>query len=170
MFKACMAAVAVLVFTGYVHANEAKAVIAPTSDKSLVSGQVTLTEENGGLRVVAALAHLTPGKHGLHIHENGSCADTGKAAGGHFNPDKVMHGDMVHDGMGKAHPGDMGNVEADAEGNAALNVFLPGVSLQEGKYAVAGKAMIVHENQDDFSQPTGNAGGRVACGIIEVSQ
>ena len=69
--------------------------------------------------------------------------------------------------MTNAHPGDMGNLEADADGHAQLKVFLKGVTLQEGQYAVLGKSVIVHEKADDFSQPTGNAGGRVGCGIIE---
>ncbi len=126
-----------------------------------------LFEENGGLRVQAVFENLPPGKHGFHIHENGSCEDGGKAAGGHFNPGNAMHGDMPKDGMGKAHPGDMGNIDVIAEGKGMVQVFLPGVTLKEGPNAVLGKAIIVHEKEDDFSQPTGNAGGRIGCGIIE---
>ena len=153
-----------------VWAATAKAVIKGTVPGSIVVGEVTLTEKDNGLSVQAIAVNLTPGKHGLHIHENGSCDDAGKAAGGHFNPDKVMHGYMPKDGMEHAHPGDMGNIEADAQGRAALMVFLPGVTLAEGKYAVAGKSVIVHEKEDDLSQPTGNAGGRVGCGVITLVQ
>ena len=147
-------------------AATAKAVIAGTAPDSKISGQATFTEEKGGLMVEAMVTGLTPGKHGFHIHENGSCDDSGKAAGGHFNPDKSMHGFMPKDGMAHAHPGDMGNIEAGADGTGSVNVFLAGVSLKDGNYAVAGKAIIVHEKEDDFGQPTGNAGGRIGCGII----
>ena len=157
-----------LVLSNPAWAAQAKAVIAGTTPDSKVAGEVLFTEENNGLTIEANIADLVPGKHGFHVHENGSCADSGKAAGGHFNPDKVMHGYMPKDGMQHAHPGDMGNLEAGADGKATLKVFLPGVSLAEGKYAVLGKAVIVHEKTDDFSQPTGNAGARVGCGIIET--
>ncbi|MBI4308748.1 MAG: superoxide dismutase family protein [Candidatus Omnitrophica bacterium] len=150
-------------------AGQAKAVISGTMPELKISGEILLNEENGGLSVEANLTGLTPGKHAFHIHENGSCADAGKAAGGHFNPDKVTHGYMPKDGAMRAHPGDMGNIEAGADGKATLNVFLPEVALTEGKYAVLGKSVIVHDKEDDFSQPTGNAGGRVGCGIIEAA-
>ena len=149
-------------------AGQAKAVIQGTSAESKISGEVLMTQENGGVTVVAKLAHLTPGKHGFHVHENGSCADAGKAAGGHFNPDKMAHGFMPKDGLMYAHPGDMGNLEAGADGKATLKVFLPGITLNQGRYAVVGKSVIVHEKEDDFSQPTGNAGARVGCGLITV--
>ena len=157
---------ALLLSVPSVWAAMAKAVIAPTTPGSKVSGKVTFNEQNGGLSIEATFENLSPGKHGFHIHENGSCADAGKAAGGHFNPDKVTHGYMPKDGMAHAHPGDMGNIEADADGRGGMKVFLAGVTLAEGKYAVAGKSVIVHEKEDDFSQPTGNAGGRIGCGII----
>jgi Cu-Zn family superoxide dismutase len=128
---------------------------------------VIFSEENGGLAIKASFENLLPGKHAFHIHENGSCEDSGKAAGGHFNPDQAMHGFMPKDGLSHAHPGDMGNIEVGSDGKATVEVFLPEVVLMDNKYAVAGKSVIVHEKADDFSQPTGNAGGRIACGIIE---
>ena len=152
----------------FVWAAAAKAVITGTTPQSKVSGEVVLTEENNGLTVEAKLSNLSEGNHGFHIHENGKCDDAGKAAGGHFNPDGVMHGYMPKDGMTHAHPGDMGNLQVDAQGNATLKVFLPGVNLQQGKYGVLGRAIVVHEKEDDFSQPTGNAGGRVGCGVIQA--
>ncbi len=147
---------------------QAEAMITGTTPDSKVSGNVAFAEINGGLNVHGDFSNLTPGKHGFHIHENGSCAEVGKSAGGHFNPDKVTHGYMPKDGMMHAHPGDMGNIEADADGKATLDIFLPGVTLKEGKYAVFGRSVIVHEKEDDFSQPTGNAGSRVGCGAIEA--
>jgi len=117
-----------MLLAGPAWAAQAKAVIAGTAPGIMGSGEVLFTEENNGLTVEANVAGLTPGKHGFHIHENGSCEDSGKTAGGHFNPDKVMHGYMPKDGMGHAHPGDMGNLEAGADGKASLKVCLPGVS------------------------------------------
>ncbi len=159
---------AFLLSASYGWAATAKAVIVGTTPESMVSGEALFIEENGGLTVEATVSNLTIGKHGFHIHENGSCEDSGKAAGGHFNPDNAMHGLMPKDGMGHAHPGDMGNIDVGPDRTGKVKVFLTGVSLAEGKYAVAGKSIIVHEKEDDFSQPTGNAGGRVGCGIINA--
>ena len=143
------------------------ALIKGTAPDSKISGDVTFTEENGGLTAEAKIANVSPGKHGFHIHENGSCAEMGKAAGGHFNPDKVDHGFMPKDGHMHAHVGDMGNIEVNKDGIGTLKIFLPEVSLKDGKYPVVGKTIIMHDKEDDFSQPTGNAGGRIGCGIIE---
>ena len=140
--------------------------ISGTTPASNVSGEILLSERGGGLYLEGVLTGLPSGKHGFHIHEKGDCSDAGKAAGGHFNPDKVDHGDMVKDGMTKAHPGDMGNIEANAKGKGVVKIFLPGAALTEGKYAIVGKSIIVHEKEDDFSQPTGNAGERIGCGVI----
>ena len=148
-------------------AKEFMALIEATQSDSKINGIVLLTEKKSGVLIEASVNHLAPGKHGFHVHENGSCADAGKAAGGHFNPDHTQHGYMPKKGMAHSHPGDMGNLDAGPDGHAVARVFLKGVTLKEGKYAVLGKAIIVHENADDFSQPTGNAGGRVACGLIE---
>lgn len=145
---------------------QGKALIKGTAEDSKISGEVTFTEENDGLLVEAALANVPPGKHGFHIHEKGSCDDMGKAAGGHFNPDGVMHGYLPEGGHMKAHAGDMGNIEVGADGKGTLKVFLPQVTLSSGKYVVAGRAVILHDKEDDFSQPLGNAGGRIGCGII----
>ena len=150
-------------------AAQVKVALNPTNDQSNISGEVALTEEDNGLTVEATVANVSPGKHGFHFHENGSCEEGGKAAGGHFNPDKVEHGYLPKDGHGHAHAGDMGNIEVGADGSGTLKVFLPGVSLEQGAYAVAGKAIILHAKEDDFGQPTGNAGDRIGCGVIEVA-
>ncbi len=151
-------------------AVQGTAIIKGTAPDSKISGNVTLTEENGGITLEAKIANVPPGKHGFHIHDKGSCDEMGKAAGGHFNPDGVMHGYMPKDGPMKAHAGDMGNIEVAADGTGTLKIFLAQDSLKTGKYAVEGKAIILHEKQDDFSQPTGNAGGRIGCGIIEAQE
>ena len=140
--------------------------IEPTKDGSSVSGTVRLEEVSGGLRVDADVKGVPLGKHGFHIHENDACADEGKAAGGHFNPDHVSHGLLSKDGFSHAHAGDLGNIEVGADGTGKLATTLRGLSLSEGKYNVAGKSIILHEKEDDFGQPTGNAGGRIGCGVI----
>ncbi len=150
-------------------ASQVKVIIKGTAIDSTIKGNVLLTEENGGLMLRAYIANAPVGLHGFHIHENGSCEEMGQAAGSHYNPDKVEHGLLTKDGHEHSHAGDMGNLAIREDGTGILKVFLPGLSLTEGKYAVAGRSIIVHENIDDFSQPTGNAGARIACGIIEAS-
>ena len=144
------------------------AIIKGTAPDSKITGTVTLTEEKGGLTVVARLLNVPAGAHGFHIHAVGSCDDMGKAAGGHFNPDKSPHGLYPMDGPMKAMAGDMGNLVAGADGTGNFSVFMPGLTLNDGKYAVNGLSIILHEKKDDFSQPAGNAGGRIACGIIKA--
>lgn len=148
-------------------AAQGTAIIKPTASNSKITGNVILTEGNGGLTVVAKVANVPPGKHGFHIHAIGSCADMGKAAGGHFNPDKSPHGLWPKDGAMKAMAGDMGNIDVGADGTGSLTIFMPMLTLNAGKYAVNGLSVILHEKEDDFSQPLGNAGGRIGCGIIK---
>ncbi|MBI4430985.1 MAG: superoxide dismutase family protein [Candidatus Omnitrophica bacterium] len=138
----------------------------PTQEGSSISGKVTFTEMAEGLKIDAEVSGVSPGRHGFHIHEKGDCSDAGNAAGGHFNPDSVPHGDLVQDGFVHAHAGDLGNIEIDASGNGKLGKLITGLTLNEGKYGVAGRSVILHEKEDDFGQPTGNAGGRIACGVI----
>ena len=147
---------------------EAEATIKGTAPDSKLNGFADLIETKEGVYVDAELYSAPAGKHGLHIHENGSCEDSGNAAGGHFNPDNVQHGNFPEDGAQKAHVGDMGNVEVDENGEAYFSVFLPGVSLSSGKHNVMGKAIVLHEKVDDMGQPTGNAGGRIGCGVIQA--
>ena len=146
---------------------EAEATIQATTPDSKLNGFADLIETKEGVCVDAEFYYAPPGKHGFHVHLNGSCEYSGNAAGDHFNPDNVQHGNFPEDGAQKAHPGDMGNVEIDENGEGYFSVFLPGVSLSTGKYNVMGKALILHEKEDDMSQPTGNAGGRIGCGVIE---
>lgn len=132
-----------------------------------ISGQLTLLETETGLSIQGQLANVPPGMHGLHIHEGSSCAEAGGAAGGHFNPKNVEHGDLLAQGFEKAHAGDLGNIEAAADGQASWDIEVSGLTLNEGDYAVAGRAFILHADPDDFGQPTGNAGERIACGLIQ---
>ena len=136
-----------------------------TAEGGTVSGEVRIFEITAGLRIIGNISGATPGKHGIHIHENGDCADAGNAAGGHYNPHGTPHGFFPKDTIVKAHAGDMGNVEIDQSGHGNFSVDMIGISLH-GHDPVDGRAVIFHEKADDFGQPTGNAGGRVACGII----
>ena len=128
---------------------------------SEVSGTVTFTKSGDGVKVVAEVSGLKPGKHGFHVHEFGDCsASDAASAGGHFNPTNDPH--AGHD-ADKRHMGDLGNLEADSSGKARLELTDKKMKLS----AVLGKAVIVHEKADDLkTQPTGEAGGRVACGVI----
>ena len=111
------------------------------------------------------MSGLSPGPHGFHVHEKGDCsAPDATSAGGHFNPDGKPHGHPSH---GPHHLGDMPMLEADGGGNATLKAFLPGLALGGGPTGLAGRAVVVHAAVDDFkSQPAGNSGARIACGVI----
>ncbi|MCX6137225.1 MAG: superoxide dismutase family protein [Ignavibacteriales bacterium] len=147
--------------------NHAIAVIVPTKGNS-VRGTVTFEAVERGVRVVADLTRLTPGKHGFHVHEFGDISsDDGSSAGGHFNPMGMVHSMPMSD---KRHAGDMGNIEADEHGIAHLDYVDPAMKL-DGDYSIVGRAVIVHEKEDDLkTQPTGNAGPRIGCGVIGIAK
>lgn len=147
-------------------ARGASVVLAPASG-SLVSGRLDITPTADGVRLSGEIGGLAPNStHALHIHEKGDCsAADATSAGGHFNPGAQPHGRS----SGAAHhAGDMDNVVADGEGVARVEVQARGVTLGGGAANdVANRAVIVHAQADDYTtQPTGNAGGRVACGVI----
>ena len=135
---------------------------------SNVSGTVTFTASGNEVKVVADVTGLTPGKHGFHVHEFGDCSSPdGNSAGAHFNPMHKQHG--APDAADR-HAGDLGNIEADASGNAHLEWTDKMMKLL-GPDSIVGRAVIVHEKVDDLkTQPTGNAGGRLACGVIGVAK
>jgi Cu-Zn family superoxide dismutase len=151
-------------------AQEAKKAIAVlhSTTGSQVTGTVTFTDSGDTVKVVADITGLTPGKHGFHIHEFGDCSDPkGASAGGHFNPGKHNHG--APDAT-ERHEGDLGNIEADASGKAHLE-WSDKVMKLSGTSSIVGRAVIVHEKADDLkTQPTGDAGGRLACGVIGVAK
>ncbi len=135
---------------------------------SQVKGTVTFTKAGDEVKVVADVTGLTPGKHGFHIHEFGDCSDPKAAsAGGHFNPTHHDHG--APDATDR-HAGDLGNIEADASGKAHLE-WTDKIMKLSGNDSIIGHGVIVHEKADDLkTQPTGDAGGRVACGVIGVAK
>ncbi len=149
--------------------TKAVAVIQGTKEGLKIKGEVKFIESPAALIVIAKLENVpNPGDHGFHIHENGSCENEGADAGGHYNPTNSPHGNLLMDGMEKAHAGDMGNIVIDENGTGTLTIFLPGVTIKGSQHNVEGKAVILHEKKDDFDQPTGNAGRRIGCGIIQV--
>lgn len=144
---------------------KAKAVITGTAEGSRLLGEAVFTQKADGVQVEATVTGVEiAGKHGFHVHQYGSCADKGNAAGGHFNPKGAPHGYSPDDGE-SAHLGDMGNIEISESGEGTLSLLLPHAALS-GQNGIAGRAVILHEKEDDFGQPTGNAGARIGCGVI----
>jgi Cu-Zn family superoxide dismutase len=144
----------------------ATAALKPTSGNT-AAGTVTFTQKGDKVAVTAEVTGLSPGPHGFHVHEKGDCsAPDGMSAGGHFNPGSKAHGDPA---TPDHHAGDMPQLVADASGKAKLNAELSPMTIG-GANDIVGKAVIVHKDADDFkTQPTGNSGARVACGVIAKS-
>jgi Cu-Zn family superoxide dismutase len=142
----------------------ATATLAPTSG-STAAGTVQLTQlGDGGVRVQVDLTGVPAGVHGFHIHEKGDCGDNGNAAGGHYNPMATPHGAPEAD---PHHAGDFGNVTADAGGNVHTTFTTRSITVEEGPMTAIGHAIILHANPDDLTtQPSGNAGPRIACGVV----
>ena len=133
---------------------------------SNVAGNVSFQQAGDQVLVTAKVSGLKPNaEHGFHVHEKGDCsAADATSAGGHFNPDGQAHG---HHAQGTRHAGDLPNLVADAKGEASVSFKTSGIRVDGGKYGVISRAVVVHANPDDYkSQPAGNAGGRIACGVI----
>ena len=131
-------------------------------------GMVTLTETPNGLIIHGELEALTPGEHGFHVHETGSCSPDFGAAGGHLAPGGSQHGFEVAEGP---HPGDLPNIFIADSGSLTFEAFAPALSFEDGDAPLFdddGAAIVVHADADDYSsQPSGDAGDRIACGVIE---
>lgn len=134
---------------------------------STASGTVTFVQKaDGSVDVTAHLTGVPAGVHGFHIHDKGDCGDNGNAAGGHFNPAGTAHGAPAADAH---HAGDFGNITADAQGMAHASFNTRSITVTAGPNSVVGHAVILHANPDDLvTQPTGNAGPRIACGVVEM--
>lgn len=146
--------------------RHAIAVLYPTLNSN-VKGTVRFEATPQGAKVDANLRGLEPGPHGFHIHEFGDCSSTdGESAGAHFNPSNAKHGgptDAVR------HDGDLGNIIADNQGVARLQLSDVKIALA-GPETIIGRAMVVHEKADDLkSDPSGNSGTRIACGVIGIA-
>jgi Cu-Zn family superoxide dismutase len=148
------------------NATKATAILHPSSG-SEVKGQVTFTKMGDDVQVVADIENLKPGKHGFHIHEKGDCsAPDASSAGAHFNPTHQHHGGPS---TAEHHAGDLGNITADATGRVHLE--WTGKLQLNGPDSIIGKSVVVHEKEDDLkTDPTGNSGGRIACGVIEAAK
>ncbi len=146
-----------------VPAPVAHAVLQSTSG---VGGTVSFTEQGGAVTIEAHLTGVVAGDHGFHVHETGDCSAADyTSAGGHFNPTGAPHGapsDAAH------HAGDLGNIAIADDGSGTLSISSTLLTVAPGPNSVVGKAVIVHEKADDLkTQPTGDAGGRIGCGVIE---
>jgi Cu-Zn family superoxide dismutase len=156
-------------FAAFAHAQDVTKAVAnlQPSSGSQVKGTVTFTKMGDDVQVVADVENLKPGKHGFHIHEKGDCsAPDASSAGAHFNPTHQHHGgpDSV-----ERHAGDFGNITADASGKGHLD--WKGKLKFSGAESIIGKSVIVHEKEDDLkTDPSGNSGTRIACGVIEATK
>src|SRR5206468_10865272 len=173
-FRALLVVLTFLSFLGFIAQAQpeekssaplrAIALLHPTAGNKL-SGTVTFTPVADGVQVRAEITGLTPGKHGFHVHEFGDCsAADASSAGAHFNPTNQPHAGPEATAR---HEGDMGNVEADASGNAKLDYVDHQISLASDAKSAIGRSVVVHAKPDDLkTQPSGDAGGRIACGVI----
>jgi superoxide dismutase, Cu-Zn family len=167
------AAVLLLCFGPSAHAGDngagnvkGVAVLHPTEGNT-ARGVVTFTPRDGEVAVRVEMTGLEPGKRGFHVHEFGDCsAPDATSAGGHYDPTGMPHGAP---GDEKRHVGDLGNVTADDDGVVSEEIVDPVISLQ-GPRSIIGRSVVVHAEEDDFvTQPTGDAGPRVACGVIGIA-
>jgi Cu-Zn family superoxide dismutase len=152
--------------------------IAPAAAQTAVSlkdasgkdvGSVALTQLPGGVLLKLDVMGLPAGEHAFHVHAVGKCEPPFTTAGGHFNPDNRKHGLMASDGH---HAGDMPNLFIPADGKLTVEVVNSSITLDKGKpnsvFDADGSALIIHASKDDYkTDPTGEAGGRIACGVIQ---
>jgi Cu-Zn family superoxide dismutase len=147
--------------------NAATAEIRGLGTNTAVTGALTFTQTAAGAMVAGSIAGLEPGStHGVHLHEKADCsAADGMSAGGHWNPTGQLHGGPS---SAASHLGDLGNVAADASGKATVSLTKAGAKVRDGSALdVVGRAVIVHAAADDLmTDPTGNAGARLACGAV----
>ncbi|MBR9859778.1 superoxide dismutase family protein [bacterium] len=151
-----------------VEVKEAEAYISDKTEAN-ISGLVTFTQSNDTVHMRARLSNLSAGKHAIHLHENGDCsASDASSAGGHWNPLNMNHGKI---GSAMFHRGDIGNLDVDSSGNVdfEFSTNLWCLNCDDSTKNILNKAVIIHSGADDFtSQPSGAAGKRVACGVIEA--
>jgi Cu-Zn family superoxide dismutase len=153
----------------WANVNAASATLYPTKGNT-VSGTLTFTTMGNGVHVRGTVTGLAPNStHAMHIHEFGDqSSDDGTSAGGHYNPEGHPHGAPTAD---QHHAGDLGNITADASGKATVDMMVNGVSIAGMTDPIVGRGVVIHAGVDDMkTQPTGNAGGRIAVGVIGVAK
>ena len=148
-------------------AQTAKAALQTADGKD--AGSVTLTQTPAGVLLSLSVKGLPAGEHAFHVHAVGKCEPPFTSAGGHFNPGNKKHGMMSPEG---AHAGDMPNLHIPASGELAVEVLNAAVTLEKGKpnslFDADGSAVVIHAGKDDYkTDPTGDAGGRIACGVVQ---
>ena len=148
--------------------NKLVAVMHPTAGHS-VQGVVWFVKVSGQVKVIADVEGLSPGaNHAIHIHEFGDATmDNGKSAGGHYNPEGHPHALPTQP---KRHAGDLGNLQADASGRAHYEQTVNNITLTGHTNPIIGRGVIIHAKNDDGNQPTGNAGPRIAVGVIGIAK
>jgi len=168
MKKLALLAIPVLAFAscGSGRGPTAMATLNP-SEGQTAKGTVHFHDIGDGVtEVVVDLTGVPPGVHGFHVHEKGDCGNNGQNAGGHFNPTNMIHG--APDAQSH-HAGDFGNVTADANGEVHTRIETHSVTVKSGPMSAVGHAVVLHGNADDLvSQPAGNAGPRIACGVVTL--
>ncbi|HYO72057.1 MAG TPA: superoxide dismutase family protein [Archangium sp.] len=135
--------------------------------KGQTVGEVTLSETPHGVLIKGTLSNIPAGEHAIHIHEAGKCEAPFQTAGGHLNPNKKKHGVLVAEGK---HEGDLPNLHVGADGKVQFDSFAHGLKLKDVQ-DTDGAAVVVHASADDYkSDPAGNAGDRIACGVVQVQK
>jgi Cu-Zn family superoxide dismutase len=145
--------------------DRAIATVTPTQGNQ-AKGTVWFEQRGARVMVMVDLHGLSPdSEHGFHVHELGDCsAPDASSAGGHFNPDDQPHG---HYSVSSRHAGDLPNLKADSRGIAKVSFEVDGISVWPGSRSIIGRAIVVHGGADDYrSQPAGNSGSRIGCGVI----
>jgi Cu-Zn family superoxide dismutase len=168
MKRVALVALALLIFTaGSASAQTGKAALKDAQGKDV--GTAELSQLPAGVLIKLSVKGLPAGEHAFHVHGVGKCEPPFTSAGGHFNPDTKKHGIMAQDGH---HAGDMPNLHISADGSLAIEVVNGAVTLEKGRpnslHGSNGTALIIHAGKDDYkTDPTGDAGGRIACGVVE---
>ena len=150
-------------------AKQAIATVGPTSGNS-TTGIAIFTQDGDQITLTIEIENASPGLHAVHIHESGDCSSPdGKSAGGHWNPTGVAHGKWGED---EFHLGDIGNITVGEDGRGSIELTTDLWEIGTGSDVdVVGKGIIVHAGADDFtSQPSGNAGARIGCGVILLAE